>query len=76
MKQRTMSGGGPIKQNETYPAGRVCEVKDCTTLLSIYNEDELCARCDEKARLDRMAAERLQRLEAELMQRLLEEARG
>ena len=76
MKRRENSGGGPIKRNKRYPAGRVCEAKDCTTRLSIYNQDELCARCEEKDRLATMAAQAQERREAELMQRLLEEARG
>jgi len=76
MKRRENSGGGPIKRNTRYPAGRVCEAKDCTTRLSIYNQDELCAPCDEKDRLATMAAQAQERREAELMQRLLEEARG
>jgi len=76
MKRRENSGGGRIKRNTLYPAGRVCEAKDCTTRLSIYNQDELCAHCEEKDRLATMAAQAQERREAELMQRLLEEARG
>ena len=73
---RKNSGGGRIKRNETYPSGRVCEAKNCTARLSIYNQDELCARCEETERLDRFEAEAQERREAELMQALLEEARG
>ena len=61
---------------KTYPVGRVCEAKDCTTRLSIYNQDHLCARCEATERLDRFEAEAQERREAELMQALLEEARG
>ena len=57
---------------KTYPAGRVCEAKDCTTRLSVYNRDHLCARCDEVERLARFEAERLERA----LERLMEEARG
>ena len=74
--KRRQSGGGGLTRNTLYPAGRVCEAKDCSTRLSIYNQDELCANCDEKDRLATMAAEAQERREAELMQRLLEEARG
>lgn len=28
--------------------GRVCKSKDCTTLLSRYNEDEYCSSCQQK----------------------------
>ena len=61
---------------KTYPFGRVCEAKGCTTRLSIYNEDELCATCDEKDRLATMAAQAQERREAELMQSLMEAARA
>ena len=67
---------GRVVPPKTYPFGRVCEAKDCTTRLSIYNQDELCAHCEEKDRLATMAAQAQERREAELMQRLLEEARG
>ena len=63
----------PPKQ---HPFGRVCEAKNCTVRLSIYNQDHLCARCEETERLDRFEAEAQDRREAELMQALLEEARG
>ena len=76
MTRRKNSGGGPIRRNTRYPAGRVCEAKGCTTRLSIYNEDELCALCEEKDRLATMAAQAQERREAELLERLLEEARG
>jgi hypothetical protein len=61
---------------KTYPFGRVCEAKDCTTRLSIYNQDHICAHCEETERLDKFEAEAQERREAELMQALLEEARG
>ena len=76
MKRRENSGGGRIKRQKTYPFGRVCEAKGCTTRLSIYNQDHLCAHCEETERLDKFEAEAQERLQAELMQRLLEEARG
>jgi hypothetical protein len=59
---------------ERYESGRVCVAEACTTVLSIYNEDERCARCEEIERLERFEVERLKRLEAELMARLREEA--
>jgi WhiB family redox-sensing transcriptional regulator len=46
----------PQKRN---PVERVCSAKDCSTILSIYNEDPICARCGGD-RGDRLAAERLQ----------------
>ena len=61
---------------KTYPFGRVCEAKGCTTRLSRYNMDELCALCEETERLDKFEAEAQERREAELMQALMEEARG
>ena len=62
MTQRRMSGGGRIKRQKTYPFGRVCEARGCTTRLSIYNRDHLCARCDEADRMERFEAQRLGRL--------------
>ena len=59
---------------ETYPAGRVCEAETCTARLSIYNPDDLCARCEKIERAERFEAERLEFLWDELMGRLLEEA--
>jgi len=41
----------PQKQ---YPAGRVCESDDCTTVLSVYNDDTICACCFEKIPLERL----------------------
>jgi WhiB family redox-sensing transcriptional regulator len=46
----------PQKRN---PAERVCSAKGCSTILSIYNEDPICAQCGGD-RGDRLAAERLQ----------------
>lgn len=46
----------PQKRN---PAKRVCSAKGCSTILSIYNEDLICARCDEATR-EVEATERLQ----------------
>ena len=65
MTQRQMSGGGRLKRSKTYPAGRICEGGDCTTRLSIYNVDELCASCEEADRLEMHEAERLERLLAQ-----------
>ena len=76
MTQRPMRGGGRLRRQKTYPFGRICEAKGCTVRLSIYNQDELCAYCEECERLDRFEAERLGRLEVELMQRLRQEARA
>ena len=59
---------------ETYPAGRVCEAETCTARLSIYNPDDLCARCEKIERAERFEAERREFLWDELMGRLLEEA--
>ena len=69
-----MSGGTDYRvvPPKTYPSGRVCEAKRCTTRLSVYNRDHLCAPCDETERIEKFEAERLERL----LERLLEEARG
>ena len=56
------------RRSKTYPFGRVCEEDGCTTRLSVYNRDHLCARCDETDRIERFEAQRLGRL--------LEAARG
>ena len=34
-------------QVKTHPFGRTCETKGCTTRLSIYNDDTICAACYE-----------------------------
>ena len=65
-----------VVRPKTYPVGRVCEAKGCTTRLNRYNMDELCALCEKSERMDRFEAEAQERREAELMQALLEEARG
>ena len=57
-----------VKRPETYPTGRVCTAKGCTTVLSVYNGEPICARCEE--------AERQAMREAQRLERLLEEARG
>ena len=30
-----------------YPKGRVCGGEGCSAVLSIYNPDHVCAKCDE-----------------------------
>ena len=60
-----MSGGGRVKRSKTSPFGRICEGSDCTTRLSIYNLDELCALCEEADRLEMHEAERLVNLTLE-----------
>lgn len=35
------------KPQKSYPVGRVCAAKGCTTRLNRYNKDEICAPCDE-----------------------------
>ena len=69
-----MSGGTDyrVAPPKTYPFGRVCEEDGCTTRLSIYNGDHLCARCDETERIEKFEAERLERL----LEHLLEAARA
>ena len=62
MTQRPMSGGGRLRRQKPYPFGRVCEAKGCTVRLSIYNQDHLCARCDETDRMEKFEAQRLGRL--------------
>ena len=48
----------PGKLQKSYPKGRICESPGCTTRLSIYNDDEICAPCDEALTLaDRFSAE-------------------
>ena len=42
------------KVSERYPAGRVCETPDCTTILTTYNTDTICYRCDEAVPLDEL----------------------
>lgn len=32
---------------KTYPKGRVCATKGCRVVLSIYNDDEICAQCED-----------------------------
>ena len=52
---RTMPVAVPVTGRgvqKRYPAGRVCTTKRCTTILSVYNEDSICARCFETIPLD------------------------
>ena len=35
------------KVQKRYPQGRICGGEDCSTVLSVYNSDHVCARCDE-----------------------------
>jgi|ETNmetMinimDraft_9_1059917.scaffolds.fasta_scaffold00987_5 hypothetical protein len=35
----------PTKSVKSYKVGRICETKDCTTRLSIYNKDTICDAC-------------------------------
>jgi hypothetical protein len=35
--------GGPSRRSQTFGPRRVCAAEDCTTFLSIYNEDPHCA---------------------------------
>ena len=37
-----------------YPAGRVCDTDDCTTILSVYNDDTVCHRCYEAIPVDEL----------------------
>jgi hypothetical protein len=48
-------GPGP----DRFPAGRVCAVDGCTTVLSVYNGDDRCAACDVAAVDRELAAGRL-----------------
>jgi len=36
---------GEVKKH--HPKGTVCEAKGCTTFLSVYNDDTICAPCYE-----------------------------
>lgn len=38
------------KPSTTHPKGRICAAEDCTTRLSIYNEDDVCSSCQRKLR--------------------------
>ncbi len=38
----------PQAKTKSYPLGRICESPDCTTRLSMYNDDEICAQCEER----------------------------
>lgn len=40
------------KPQKSYPVGRVCAAKGCTTRLNRYNKDEICAPCDEACTSD------------------------
>ena len=35
--------GGPSRPSRTFVPRRICGAKDCTTVLSIYNEDPHCS---------------------------------
>ncbi len=42
--------GRPYKGRQ--PKGRVCESEDCNVLLSVYNDDTICAKCYEAIPVD------------------------
>ena len=35
-----------VRRQKFYPVGRICESPGCTTILSIYNQDHICAPCE------------------------------
>jgi len=35
------------RPQKRYPKGRVCEGRNCRTVLSVYNPDHLCSLCDD-----------------------------
>jgi len=41
-------------KQKSYRAGRICEGADCATRLSIYNMDELCSGCSQKADIEKL----------------------
>lgn len=45
--------GGPFRRTRTFVPRRVCATGDCTTVLSIYNEDPYCAIYAGNSRQDR-----------------------
>lgn len=34
-----------IRRNKVKPKGRICETEDCKVVLSIYNDNTICAGC-------------------------------
>lgn len=38
------------KPSATYPKGRICATEECSTRLSVYNEDGVCSSCQQKLR--------------------------
>ena len=41
-----------LKHQKSYPSGRICESPGCSTILSIYNDDEICAKCEDDLSLE------------------------
>ena len=50
-KKRGRSMYRPTGEVKKYhPKGTVCEGKNCTTFISVYNPDHICSPCDEDHR--------------------------
>ena len=45
---RGVVAGGLPRPSPTYPPGRVCRVKGCSTRLSVYNPTDTCAIHEER----------------------------
>ena len=47
------------RRPKVFPAGRICSGEECAVILSTYNPDTVCARCDKAQRAAQWEAERL-----------------
>ena len=65
-----------LKKQKSYPVGRVCESPDCTTRLSIYNQDHICAPCEENLTLEDKFPGVLQRRFAEIQRKVVEKEKA
>ena len=61
---------GQVKKH--HPKGTVCEGKNCTTLISVYNPDHICSLCDQ----DDREAGAMERRMNEIQQRLVKKGKA
>ena len=61
---------------KSYPKGRICESKRCTTILSMYNQDHICAPCEENLTLEDKFPGVLQRRFAEIQRKIVEKEKA
>ena len=68
----TSSRSAPGQVKTSHPKGTVCEGKNCTTLISVYNPDHICSLCDQ----DDREVGAMERRMNEIQRRLVEKGKA